>query len=136
MVKFLVTGDRDWVNREVIYKRLAYLPNTWYLVHGGARGADSIAHEFWSSSAWAGLDHVLVYEANWTRWGKKAGPIRNKQMLNENPEIELVIAFNNDISASKGTKDMVMQSIRKGIPVEIITEGTYGTFAYDAPEFV
>lgn len=124
-MKFLVTGSRDWANKDVIWARLKHLPEYWILVHGNARGADTIAAIHWGGKY--GSEYVIPYPADWTKWGKAAGPIRNKQMLNENPDIEFVIAFNDDISQSKGTKDMVMQAIRKGIPVEIIREGTYGT---------
>ena len=125
MNKFLVTGDRDWVNRDVISQRLSYIPSGWILVHGAARGADSIADELWEKAT--GKDHVLPFAADWNKWGKRAGPIRNRQMLTANPEIEIVIAFHNEIGMSKGTKDMVIQAMKKGLPVEIITEGTYGT---------
>ena len=128
-MKFLVTGDRDWKNREVIYSRLNNIPRRWSLVHGAARGADSIAADLWGNIA--GEELLIPVLANWSKWGKRAGPIRNKQMLNENPDIQMVIAFHNDISVSKGTKDMVMQAIRKGVPVEIISESTYGTL-YEA----
>ncbi|KKL62841.1 hypothetical protein LCGC14_2181210, partial [marine sediment metagenome] len=40
-------------------------------------------------------------------------------------DIELVIAFNENISVSKGTLNMIEQAIRAGIPVEIIREDTY-----------
>jgi hypothetical protein len=133
VIKFLVTGDRDWVNRKVIEKRLSWIPSDWVLVHGAARGADSIAAEFWKFACKQdGKDYVLPFPADWNKYGKRAGPIRNRQMLLANPEIEIVIAFHNEIGMSKGTKDMVTQAMKKGLPVEIITEGTYGTI-YESP---
>lgn len=64
---------------------------------------------------------LIEIPADWTTYGKAAGPIRNRQMLDLNPDI--VIAFHNDITSSKGTKDTVTEAKRRGIPrVEIISE--------------
>jgi len=123
-MKFLVTGSRDWLSVKTIEMRLGNFTFKDFLVQGDARGADRIAKDIWTNLA--GEDRVLSYPAQWGRYGgKAAGPIRNRQMLSENLDIDVVIAFNNDISASKGTKDMVEQAIKSGIPVEIIREATY-----------
>lgn len=123
-MKILVTGDRDWKSSYAISERLVKFKKGDILIHGSARGADSIAAEYWRYVY--GKEHIKSYPAKWEEHGKAAGPIRNRQMLDENPEIELVIAFHNDISQSKGTKDMVLLAIKRGIPVEIIREETYG----------
>lgn len=44
----------------------------------------------------------LNYPANWSKYKKKAGPIRNQQMLDEGKP-DLVVAF----SGGTGTADMV-----------------------------
>ena len=80
------------------------------MFHGAARGADSIADE-WKH---LGVD-VRPYPADWTRFRKSAGPIRNRQMLDDQPD--LVVAFHDDLAASKGTKDCVEEAARRGIPV-------------------
>jgi len=48
---------------------------------------------------------VIGYQAEWNKYGKSAGPRREKQMLQETPD--MVIAFHSSIDASRGTKDMV-----------------------------
>lgn len=65
-----------------------------------------------------GLDVVEV-PANWTRYGKAAGPIRNDRMLKFKPH--LVIAFHEDIESSRGTKDTVTKARNLGIQTEVIT---------------
>ena len=55
------------------------------------------------------------------RYGRGAGPRRNRQMLDENPDISLVLAFHEDLGRSKGTRDMVRRSEKKGIRTKIIT---------------
>jgi hypothetical protein len=62
------------------------------------------------------------YPADWDRYGKGAGPIRNKQMLDENPDIEMVIAFHTNLTNSKGTKNMIDRAKRRNIKVCIFTK--------------
>ena len=59
------------------------------------------------------------YPADWDRFGRAAGPIRNKQMLDEGKPT-LVIAVHEDISKSKGTKNMVEQAEKRGIDVLVV----------------
>lgn len=121
-MKVLVCGDRNWTNKAVIWKRLGVFSMDDELVEGEADGADKIAKKYWYSH----LDKDKCYGYPYLgQYGRAGGPIRNQQMLDENPDIKLVIAFHNDISQSKGTKDMVLKAIKAGIPVEIIREETY-----------
>jgi len=78
------------------------------VIHGGARGADSFAGH------WAFSRHIDVMKvpAQWKRYGnRKAGPIRNAEMLTKEPE--LVIAF----SGGNGTADMVRKAVAANVPV-------------------
>lgn len=54
---------------------------------------------------------VERYPADWERYGKRAGPIRNRKMLDQGPD--LVVAFGGD----KGTADCVREARRRGIAV-------------------
>ena len=47
------------------------------LVHGDSRGADRIAASIWQS--WGGK--VETHRADWDQHGKKAGPLRNQQIV-------------------------------------------------------
>jgi len=62
---------------------------------------------------------VIVVPADWNKYGRAAGPIRNKQMLNLEPHI--LYAFHTNIGTSKGTKNMMSQAKDKGIDVVLIT---------------
>ncbi|KKN01348.1 hypothetical protein LCGC14_1128740 [marine sediment metagenome] len=53
-------------------------------------------------------------------YGKAAGPIRNKQMLDEG-QPHLVLAFHDNIEESTGTKDMVKQAAKRGIETLVIS---------------
>lgn len=56
---------------------------------------------------------VLPFPADWSRYGRAAGPIRNRQMLDQKPS--LVLAFHSDIAHSKGTADTVREAQRRRI---------------------
>jgi hypothetical protein len=53
------------------------------------------------------------------RYGRSAGVVRNKTMLESehllHEPIDLCISFHDDISASKGTRDMVTRIDKAGI---------------------
>lgn len=100
--KVLVTGDRRWTDAEGIAKVIKENAPT-ILVEGEAQGADGLARD--AAEALGIL--VLKFPAPWERLGPEAGPWRNGQMLRENPDIELALAFHDDLKSSRGTKDMV-----------------------------
>ena len=78
-MRVLICGDRHWVDQIKIRKRLISLclPPDSIIIHGGARGADLIAGK---EAKKLGI-RVMEFKADWERYGKAAGPIRNKQML-------------------------------------------------------
>lgn len=110
----LVCGDRFWTDKEKIRVRLGKLPAGTTVIHGAARGADSIA----GAEAQEFGFKVMAVPADWAKHGKAAGPIRNREMLDQKPD--LVIAFHPNLEGSKGTKDTVTEAWRRGIPVELI----------------
>jgi hypothetical protein len=115
---FLVTGDREWSNRPMTEQVLRSLWSLGYrrLVHGGARGADSMAASVWRLLT-GNPDSAVEYPANWKEYHRAAGPILNQQMLDEEPTIELVVALHDRLEDSKGTRDMISRSQAAGKPV-------------------
>ncbi len=112
-MRVLVCGDRNWKDEAVIALQLVQTqPRPTLIIHGAARGADTMAGEV---AGWMGVP-VLVFHADWDKHGKAAGLICNQQMLDEGKP-DLVLAFHNDLDASKGTKDMVRRARKAGIPV-------------------
>ena len=94
--RILITGSRDWRDRYTIYRALnAYVTEVglWYppdqygntlptsnvvVVHGGARGADTIAGN------WAISNHLTpeVHEPDYTAWPPQIAPQkRNEHMV-------------------------------------------------------
>jgi len=110
-IRLLVTGGRDYHNKDELYNALDRIASKHYievLIHGAARGADTLAGR-WAQER--GIE-VIAVPANWTQYGRQAGPIRNLDMLNNHCP-NLVVAF----SGGKGTKNMIDISKKAGIKV-------------------
>lgn len=112
----LCCGDRNWTNKERIREILQAYPLDTTVIEGEAKGADILSRQVAEE---IGMTFIPV-PANWDKYGKAAGPIRNKQMLDMKPDE--VIAFHNDIKNSKGTKNCLMQAKQMGIKTIVITE--------------
>jgi hypothetical protein len=116
-MRVLITGSRTWGNVHAIRRELEKLSSGSIIIHGGARGADTIA-----DSIARELDlEVLVFRAEWARFYRAAGVIRNEAMLKEGKP-DLVLAFHEEIATSKGTHDMVRRATAAGVPVRVISK--------------
>ena len=110
-MRVLVCGGRQFDDTAYLNSKLDELHlqhGFTVLIEGCARGADQLA------GAWAdayGIAH-LKFPADWDRLGRKAGPIRNKQMLDEGRP-DLVVAF----PGNSGTFNMCRQAEAAGVRV-------------------
>jgi hypothetical protein len=108
--RVIVTGGRDYDVPRSVYAVLdAVLLKrpSLHIIHGGAFGADELAGE------WARARGVpcTVFEAEWDKYGKGAGHIRNQAMLDAGAQGG--VAF----PGGTGTADMTTKMKRAGIPV-------------------
>lgn len=93
--RVLITGSRVFNDPQKMHDALSeqyriYGPMT--IVHGAARGADSLAGDWGKSAKEIGLDvEVEVHPADWGQHGKAAGFIRNQKMVDLGANI--VLAF-------------------------------------------
>lgn len=107
-MRVLVCGGRDYDDAKhldsVLWRHWPYD----LLIEGGARGADRLA------ATWARFNDVPVrtFPADWRTYGKRAGHIRNGDMLFIGKP-DLVIAF----PGGRGTADMVAQARAAGVRV-------------------
>lgn len=110
-MRIVVTGSRfgddyalvDWALYKVHKKH-----GITCLINGLATGYDTI------SRRWA-LDNgvpVQDFPADWGAYKKRAGPIRNQQMIDEGKP-DAAVAF----PGGDGTADMVRRLERRGIPI-------------------
>ena len=78
------------------------------VIEGGATGADFLGRVY---AKWVGFN-VETHPADWKKYGKGAGPIRNQQMLDEGKP-DVVVAF----PGGTGTADMVAKAKKAGVKV-------------------
>src|SRR3989442_4834179 len=114
-LRVLVCGSRAWTDYDAILRRLAQMEEGRpTIVDGAAGGADTMADR-----AAKTLNLTIErYPADWATYGKRAGFIRNEQMLDIG--VGLVIAFWD--GQSRGTQHTIESATRRGIPVEVIGE--------------
>lgn len=111
-MRILVCGGREYFDEERVSEILNYLHRTFVLseiIQGGANGADYLA------LLWARRNNILCsdkYAADWKTYGKRAGFIRNAQMLAEGKPNQ-VVAF----PGGRGTADMIRQAESAGFEV-------------------
>jgi len=118
MTRYLICGGRNVQDYDMVDRALRALilhPERATVIHGAARGVDTLA------ATWAKANrvpHVIAVPADWKTHGKAAGPIRNRQMLDEqHPDV--VIAF--VPGAGPGTANMVKQARAAGVVTVEVT---------------
>ena len=119
MVRMLVCGGRDYTDW---HKMQTYVQNSWSgtprdtitVISGGAIGADFLIKcvvQYMNEQLGWKLG-FKEYPADWKKYGRGAGPIRNQQMLDEGKP-NLVVAF----PGGRGTADMVARAKKAGVKV-------------------
>ena len=111
-MKVIIAGSRD-IAREQVLDILDGMDNIECIsevVSGGADGVDS-AGEDWAENRPDPIK-VVQFLPEWNKYGRAAGPIRNKQMAEY---ADMLIAIWN--GSSRGTKNMIEQMEKLGKPV-------------------
>lgn len=116
-MRILVCGGRHYRNARAVRDTLdAFRDDTYQvtLIEGRCRsGADRIARLFAFLWGWT----CEGYPADWNRYGRRAGPIRNQLMLDAS-EPDVCIAF----PGGNGTADMVRRVRTTEIPLVEVSE--------------
>ena len=118
MRRVLVTGSRLWVNRSAVWQALrdqyGISPSGITVVHGGANGADDIADRWaWGMKQDGYNVTPELHRADWDRFGRRAGHIRNYQMVKLGADVCLAFPY----GESRGTRGCMKMAHRAGIPV-------------------
>jgi hypothetical protein len=113
----LLCGSRDWCWGETIATVLSVAPKWMIVVQGAALGADYLSELVWRSEF---NGSVISVPAEWDKYGRAAGPIRNKAMLAYRPRF--VIAFHDRLWRSRGTRNMITLATRENIPHYVVTQ--------------
>lgn len=105
-MNILVCGSRNIKDKDVIYECIENAIqeidcDDMKLISGDANGVDKISQD------WAKDNNVKIdiYQPNWNKYGKAAGPIRNSQMIKN---ADFVVAIWDE--ESSGTKDTIIKA--------------------------
>lgn len=109
-MKVAIVGSRNWQGQYQIGKYVESLPPDTEVVSGGARGVDMMAEH---AARKRGLK-VTVFLADWDKYGKAAGFLRNGQIV---AHADKVVAFWD--GKSRGTLDTIQKARAAGKDVEI-----------------
>lgn len=118
-MRVAIVGSRtftDWpifcehVTRE-LWNPLADSDGPHEIISGGASGADALAKRYAESRGWP----YTEFPADWEKWGKAAGLIRNRDIVRA---ADRVIAFWD--GESRGTAHTIATAKTEAVPVTII----------------
>lgn len=125
MSRLLITGSRahQWtpydshallITVREILEKTHELP---VLVHGGATGADTGAARVGQQLLNLPTE---VHRADWKKYGRAAGPIRNKEMVNLGADLCLAFPDHPKGQGSRGTWGCIDLAHQSGIPVYVV----------------
>ena len=115
--KIIIAGGRDFTDYNLLKEKTDKILQEKKVTHkiviisGCARGADTLGLRYASENAF----DVEEYPADWNKYGKKAGYVRNVEMA-ENADA--LIAFWD--GKSKGTKHMIDIATERNLPIRVI----------------
>ena len=119
--RILVTGGRKWADKAIIRHALlavwkaAGSPPDVVLVSGGCpTGADAYAETVGAAYGFT----VERHPADWAKYHKAAGPIRNKEMVQAGADV--CVAF--FMPGSVGTANCMRLAEKAGIPIKVYAE--------------
>jgi len=112
--RILVSGSRGWSNKRLVRDALPTKGDV-IVIHGGALGADFLASEVAQERGFA----EWVFVPDWENLGKKAGTIRNGNMLKRGDPHEALVFWD---GKSRGTKDMLDRLNRANVHTQLFVD--------------
>lgn len=109
-MKIAVVGSRDFPRLAEVRAFVAGLPRDTVIVSGGARGVDTAAVD---EARVRGMRYIVL-PADWKTWGKRAGFMRNADIVEA---ADRIVAFWDGVS--RGTPHTVRLAEAAGKPVEV-----------------
>ncbi len=115
MFKVIIAGGRDFKDYDLLKtklnKILSNINTPIVIVSGKARGADSLGERYAKEMGY----EIAEFPANWDKYGKRAGYIRNEEMAKY---AEACVCFWD--GKSKGTKHMIDLTNKHNLKLRVI----------------
>lgn len=114
MFKVIIAGGRDFNNYDLLKRKCDVLlknKSDIEIVSGTANGADKLGERYAKENGYK----IKRFPADWDKFQKRAGVIRNQQMAEY---ANACICFWDN--SSKGTKWMIELANEKGLPTRVI----------------
>jgi hypothetical protein len=110
-VRLIIAGGRDYILDENGYAFLEKLLPVAMVISGGCRGVDLCGE------AWAAMHGIPVqrFTPNWDRYGKRAGPVRNREMA----EVATDLAV---FPGGAGTKNMIEEAVKSNLRIHVYAQ--------------
>lgn len=108
--KYIIAGTRDFTDFDLLEKVLKEF-KIGEIVCGGARGADLLGKEYGEKYNIP----IKMFPANWERYGKRAGHLRNTEMAEY---ADALIAFWD--GESTGTNHMINEAQRRKLYTTVV----------------
>lgn len=119
-MKTIISGGRNHTDPDIVDAAVRASGFTvTKVIEGGQRTRDGLGKIVggvdWLAHEWGRAHDIPVQTvaAEWSKYGKFAGPLRNGKMLDEGAEQLIAIPD----KRSRGTWDMVNQTKARGLPV-------------------
>ena len=109
-MKLAVIGSRKFKDMDLMYEHIKCLKPS-VIISGGAKGADTLAKHY----AQENNLQMIEYKADWKKFGRAAGVIRNKTIIES---AEHILAFWD--GKSPGTKNSIDYANKLSKPVTTI----------------
>lgn len=113
-MKLAIVGSRNFQDYETMCRFISEkfdLSDIEAVVSGGAKGADTLAERFAKDNNLK----MIVKPAEWSKYGRAAGPMRNKLIVEE---ADAVVAFPTETST--GTYNAIKLTKKAGKRLEVL----------------
>lgn len=123
MTRVIIAGSRQFNDYKLMLNTLdelgVHLINTIdsvEIISGHAPGADMLGEKFAKAYGYP----LKIFPADWSKYGKAAGPIRNEEMVKYASKADhgILIAF--PVGESRGTRNIIKLAKRYKLEVNVI----------------
>jgi len=112
-MKVIIAGSRKETNYAIVETAIEFSEyKITEVISGGCRGVDKFG-ERWAK------EHKIpcrVFNADWAKYGKSAGPKRNRAMAEEADALIAIL-----YPRSRGTQNMIKTALKQGLKVFVHT---------------